>query len=269
MKFTISRTRRSYEFNMKESHWHPFYELYYLLSGHCKIFINHTLYYVEPGDVILLAPEVIHRTTYHSSPVNERVTVSFDREYLAAMEDVCGAEAVDYLFRNARISVPHAGRPWVEELISRLEYEEAGQDGYSGLMKRDYLYELLIYLSRSQEAETEHGRLKVAEETIETAAQYIYSHFSSQITLEEMAELSHMSPACFSRKFKAVTGFGYKEYLTNIRIREASDLLLNTGDSITDIAVRCGFSDGNYFGDAFRKIKGVSPRTFRKMRGIL
>ena len=84
-------------------------------------------------------------------------------------------------------------------------------------MKRGCFYELLVSLSRCQEAETDHGRLELGEETIEEAAKYIYDHYQNPITLEEMAELSHMSPAYFSRKFKAVTGFGYKEYLTNIR----------------------------------------------------
>jgi YesN/AraC family two-component response regulator len=78
-----------------------------------------------------------------------------------------------------------------------------------------------------------------------------------------------MSPAYCSRKFKSVTGFGFKEYLTNIRIREASRLLLTTSKSITEIAEACGFGDGNYFGDAFKKIKGVPPRVFRKMQGVV
>jgi YesN/AraC family two-component response regulator len=112
-------------------------------------------------------------------------------------------------------------------------------------------------------------KLMVYEEAIEEAAEYIYNHYTSQITLKEVAGRIHMSPAYFSRKFKAVTGFGYKEYLTNIRIREAVGLLLNTAKSITDIAVECGFGDGNYFGDAFKKIKGVSPRVFRRMKGII
>ena len=267
MKCNISRTKRSYEFHMAESHWHTHYEFYYLYSGHCKIFINHTLYYVEPGDIIFLKPGEIHRTTYHSSPVNERVTISFDGEYLDSMKELCGEENVEYIFRNSKVTVPNGNRSRVEELISRIEYEETGQDGFSPLMKRGCFYELLVSLSRCQEAETDHGRLELGEETIEEATKYIYDHYQNPITLEEVAELSHMSPAYFSRKFKAVTGFGYKEYLTNIRIREASRLLLNSGCSVTEIADRCGFGDGNYFGDAFRKAKGVSPRAFRKMQG--
>lgn len=269
MKCTISRTKRPYEFSMAESHWHTHYEIYYLVSGHCKIFINHTLYYVEPGDVVFLKPGEIHRTTYRSSPINERVTINFDEEYIDCIRELCGEENKESLFQHSKISVPTGNRARVEELVSRIEYEDSGQDSFSPLMKKGCFYELLVYLLRCHDSETGHGKLEVGEETIEAAAKYIYDHYRSPITLDEVAEMSHMSPAYFSRKFKAVTGFGYKEYLTNIRIREASRLLLNTDCSVTEIAEMCGFGDGNYFGDAFRKAKGISPRGFRKMQGIV
>ena len=73
----------------------------------------------------------------------------------------------------------------------------------------------------------------------------------------------------FSRKFKLCTGFGYKEYLITVRIIEACRLLLNTDMSITQIAENCGFDDSNYFGDCFKKIKGMSPREYRKANGVV
>ena len=65
--------------------------------------------------------------------------------------------------------------------------------------------------------------------------------------------------------FKQATGFGLREYLVNLRIQRACELLLSTTLSITDIADKCGFNDSNYFGDAFRKAIGVSPRDYRKL----
>ncbi|MBE5990206.1 AraC-like DNA-binding protein [Lacrimispora xylanisolvens] len=268
MEFQISRTRRPYEFNMWKSHWHPYYELFYLVSGHCKIFINHSLYYLEPGDMVFITPGEIHRTTNYSSPVNERITLSFDQEYLNDMTQSCGYHLTDSLFQSSKVSIPAGSRSYAEELIQKMVYEGAGQDGYSPMMMRNYLYELLIFLSRCQEARPVAGKMEVGEKAIEEAAEYIYHNFGAPLTLNEVAEMIHMSPAYFSRKFKSVTGFGFKEYLTNIRIREAAQQLINTSKSVTDIALECGFGDGNYFGDAFKKIKGVSPRDFRKMQGI-
>ena len=82
--------------------------------------------------------------------------------------------------------------------------------------------------------------------------------------LEDMSDKFHISRSYLSKKFKAVTGFGFKEYIVNVRIKNACRLLLETNKSITDIAFECGFNDSNYFGDAFRHVKGVSPNKYRK-----
>ena len=54
------------------------------------------------------------------------------------------------------------------------------------------------------------------------------------------------------------------EYLTKTRLYEATELLTHTSLNVTEIAIRCGFNDGNYFGDAFRKEFGLSPLQYRK-----
>ena len=72
----------------------------------------------------------------------------------------------------------------------------------------------------------------------------------------------------FSKKFHRLTGFGFKEYLTHVRIQAAAEQLLSGKQSVTEVALNCGYSDGNYFGDAFRKIKGMSPNQFRKKNQI-
>ncbi len=92
----------------------------------------------------------------------------------------------------------------------------------------------------------------------------IYENYDKKLSLEDMSDKFHISRSYLSKKFKAVTGFGFKEYIVNVRIKNACRLLLETNKSITDIAFECGFNDSNYFGDAFRHVKGVSPNKYRK-----
>ena len=64
--------------------------------------------------------------------------------------------------------------------------------------------------------------------------------------------------------WRIYANYNCREYIINLRIQNACRLLLETNKSITDIAFECGFNDSNYFGDSFRKIKGISPRKYRK-----
>ena len=53
-QFYISQVKRNAYFAMKEAHVHPFYEIYYLLSGKRRIFVNHTIYVVNKGDIVAI-----------------------------------------------------------------------------------------------------------------------------------------------------------------------------------------------------------------------
>ena len=124
----------------------------------------------------------------------------------------------------------------------------------------------MIFLLRSGLKNDEEEKVHLDSDIdMEKAAQFISNHFESQITLDMIAKKYCMSTSYFSKRFKSVTGFGFKEYLNAVRIRHACDLLLTTNQNITEISYQCGFTDSNYFGDAFRKNMHMSPRDYRKM----
>ena len=62
--FKITQVQRDSHFDMGESHYHPYYEFYYLLSGQCRCFISHSIYRLFPGDLIMIPPSVLHRVLY-------------------------------------------------------------------------------------------------------------------------------------------------------------------------------------------------------------
>ena len=125
--------------------------------------------------------------------------------------------------------------------------------------------ELIIFLDRcSSHSVVPFDDISVHEERIQQVCKYIINYYNQQITLADISKMAYMSPTYFSKKFKKVTGFGFNEYLNNVRIKMATNMLVETQYSVTEIARFCGYKDSNYFGDVFKKIMGVSPSKYRK-----
>lgn len=271
---TVSRKRRTADFAMPQDHYHRFYELYYLVSGRCRVFLNHTIYHLEPGSMVLIEPLALHRTIYGMVQESERIAVSFRTRYVEQMEVQCGSGWLQRLTEEPFCTVEPGRRVYVENLFQKIAVEQREQDEFAGMLRQNYLFELLAFLGRygreSRQPQLADVTEAAAQEAaIQDAATYIYHHFREPLNLELLAERAHMSPAYFSRRFKKLTGFGYKEYLNYVRLKEASKMLLETELPVMDIAQLCGFSDGNYFGDLFKKEKGISPRMYRKNPQIL
>ena len=99
------------------------------------------------------------------------------------------------------------------------------------------------------------------------AIAHLETHFDEPITVDDLAEMAGMSRRSFIRAFQAATGEAPIAYLIQLRINRASHLLARTRDPVTEIALRSGFSDSNYFTRQFRRRMGMSPREFRQRSG--
>lgn len=102
-----------------------------------------------------------------------------------------------------------------------------------------------------------------SETVIEKAKKYIEAQFSKDISLDDVSREVDISPYYFSKVFKDETGVNFIEYLTNLRIERAKDLLRNSDMSIKQICSEAGYSDPNYFSRIFRKTVGVTPTEYK------
>ena len=272
----VGTNRQGKYYEMKNAHFHPVYEIYYLVSGTRKFFIESEIYNISKGTLVLINKNVMHQTTYNSDMLNERTYILFDDRHISSLIEKYGRKEIDQCFKQRVFPIPIHRREYVEGVISQLYNEYKNRDEFSRRLMECYINELMIFLIRYNrnlsDAETDVNILKSdnglsnSDESIQTAARYIMDNYYNNITLPQVAERVNMSSTYFSKKFKEVTGFGFKEYILNIRIKKACELLLETKLSITDIAYKTGFNDSNYFGDVFKKIRGISPLKYRKNR---
>lgn len=127
----------------------------------------------------------------------------------------------------------------------------------------EWLRNLDDYLRRIRQAQEEN---RESRETwlIVRINQYIEQHYQEDLTLTILADEVHYSPAYLSRFYKANTGTNVMTHLYNVRIGKARELLENSNDKVSDIAVKTGFCSTKYFNRVFKKMTGLSPAQFRR-----
>ena len=93
---------------------------------------------------------------------------------------------------------------------------------------------------------------------------YMEQHYAEELHIAEAASEAGFSEGYFSRLFSSQTGLSFTDYLINIRIRHAKELLIQTDKTVSEIAFETGFSNGDYFSSSFSKREGMTPSAFRK-----
>ena len=258
------RELREEGFVMPSPHCHTFFELFYVESGACSFFIGNNVYDLHEGDFMLIPPQVFHYTRYpygacrrcnvffRAGDVGERV-----KEALPQGEKFFGQIRI--------FQVPEAYRGQIAELIAGMAREEKICDSLSEPILETLLQQLFLLCCRECTfLEDMPEDIHTTDREIVLAAQFIGQHYMDDISAADIAKAAGYSPNYLSRKFREAAGIGVHEYLMFIRLQRAALELVSTDDSVTEIALRCGFSDGNYFKDAFKKKYGVTPSKYRK-----
>jgi len=101
---------------------------------------------------------------------------------------------------------------------------------------------------------------------IQKAISFINENYMNDISLETVAEYVYLSPSYFSRLFKKEMGIKFIDYLNKVRVEESKRLLTDLKIPLSTIAHRIGFTDQSYYTKVFKKMEGISPGQFRKMK---
>lgn len=256
----FSRVTTTNKRKLSVIHYHKEYELYYLISGTTKYFIDDKIFFVEPRNFVLIPPNAYHMTDSEACLNTERILISIPQELLTPtlmpiVKDLC--------LNNNPIVLPQNKLLTPLKLLELMESEEAQKQEYetSKYLIDLYIQELLIYIHRYRTKDVHV--LSDTEKLMEKISRYIAENYGSELSLKALGKEFGISESHLSRQFKGITDMGLKDYINHIRILNAEKLLENTTMSITQIAQHCGYSDSNYFSTLFKSFKGMSPSSYR------
>ena len=249
---------------MPHPHCHPYIELFYVESGTCRFFVENDVYDIHAGDFMLIPPEIYHYTRYPAGACRRSVLRFQQSDVEESILALLPWQAA--FFSATRIfQAPEEYRGQIGAQFARMVNEKKISDKCSRAMLRVLLSELFLLCVREcRLLYSIPDAVHTTDRQIVQAARFISAHYRERITAADIAAAAGYSPNYLSKKFKASVGLGLHEYLMFVRLRQAAYELVTTQDRITDIAFRCGFSDSNYFKDAFKKKYGVTPRAYRR-----
>lgn len=256
-------------FVMASHHCHSYFELFYVERGACRFLIEDNMYALHGGDFIFIPPQVLHYTRYLFGTC-KRIAIFFRKENVHpdALPLMPGGE--DFFSQMHIFQVPELHQGDVNALLAKMVLEERIGDDRSDFLLSLMLSEVLVTCGRVchflQDAPAD---IHTTDRSILRAARFISDHYAYPITTADIATEAGLSPNYLTRKFREAAGLGLREYLIFTRLQHAALELVSTDAPITEIALRCGFSDGNYFKDVFKKNYGMAPRDYRRMKSAV
>ncbi|MGL5435551.1 MAG: AraC family transcriptional regulator [Lachnospiraceae bacterium] len=259
--------QRSHSINMEFPHFHIFYEIMIPLSPKSYHFVEGKRYDLVAHDIVLLPPSILHQTEYQPGPPSDRIIIGFmypgQKNFYAD-----GYNEILSIFNNT-CPVLRFHREQQNILFQKLnEITEISRNVQSTNVRHlmihnkfsEFLFLLYSLKERSHYVPNIENGIK---EKIYTITNYIYTHYSEDISLTSLANTFYISSYYLSHRFKEVTGYTVVQYIQLTRIKNAQYLLLNTELKITRISEKIGFTSFSQFNRVFRKFCDMSPSGFR------
>ena len=227
-------------------HSHDFYEFEYVLEGKGKCYTNGKEYDFSEGDVSFATPLDIHG--YYGKERIKVLSVHFRANSID--KRLAGISNIEACVFKSSSAMRNAF-----ELLKSANREE----GLGGMLGQKALEIVVIMFLQAVSRE----KAKDMPHEIGFAVEYINTHFKEKINLDTICETVGYSKEYFCRQFKKYTSMSFLEYLSQVRVAHARNLLANSGLSITQICFECGFGCLRSFNRAFSKKFECSPKKYQ------
>ncbi|MCI3920853.1 AraC family transcriptional regulator [Paenibacillus sp. TRM 82003] len=260
-EFSVQYARIGEYTEMRQPHYHPYYELFYLIGGERVFFIRDRVLTAKPGELVVVRPHELHRTSSAEACEYERIIVHYAPTFLPG-----GGRGGEAEGMSPFVAFEPEERETVEATLRAMIREsEAKREGYVDFL-RLLLLQLLLLVRR---AKATYPELRLQEapplhQKVSEVAAFINDHYHEPLTLRAAAERFHISEGHLSRVFAKYTGFTYQDYVRLVRVREAQQRLRDSDEKVGAIALATGFGHIAHFNKTFKAETGMTPRAYRQ-----
>lgn len=250
-------------------HFHAAYELTLITAGEGRRFVGDSIEWFKPGDLVLLGPHLPH--TWHSEPArgsrSRAVVIRFEGDFLGPDFFSRGELArVRGLLERSRRGLACGDSVAGREVAAAINAGCAAQP-FAQLVSLLEMLQALATRGRSRElsgpAYASTARA-VDARRIDRVCRHVVQQLARPLRLGDVAAIAGLSPEGFSRFFHRMTGRTFVAWVHEVRIGHACRLLTTTERPVLDVALTSGFENLSNFNRVFRRLRGCTPRDFRR-----
>lgn len=240
-------------------HSHHFTELFYVLQGQGTFIIDNESFEVQENDLVIINPNVQHIEAQRKDETFEYIALGMDGLVFTNQEYVNSAQKYTLLnYDNYRKEI-------LTYLFAILDEMKRKDSNYE-FVCQNLLEVFVVNLIRRANKYLSAFAAKRTNKECNFIKEYIDQHYSEELSLESLAELTYINKFYLAHAFKKTIGISPINYMIQKRIDEAKELLETTNYSISRISDIVGFSSQSYFSQVFQKNMQMSPNQYRKSK---
>lgn len=238
-------------------HMHDDYEIFLFLEGDTKYIVEENVYFLNPGDVIVIRKNQMHKAYHNSNAKYTRFVLNIAPDFFKQCN--CTEYEKDFINPSGRagskIDAETVKSSGLYDAFMRLKKYLAADGNESSPVVRSIIIEILyltVNIKSYSDDDTSDNQLK-------SVIRYINSNFEKQITLDMLEKKFFISKYHLCHIFLRATGLTVHQYIASKRYAYVSELI-KSGKTITEAASLAGFSNYSSFYRGYKKVYGASPR---------
>lgn len=256
-------------------HFHPESEIMFVVKGNGSRFVGDHSEAFGDGDISLVGSNLPH--VWRTDPI-------YNKKIPGLMVNALVVHFHETIFKGPLAILPemqginqlifesHSGIKFTGDAKEHIKIQMKNILKSTGIEKLVNLIKILDFMAKTTEKQllASPGYTKIRKsadfDRFDKAHRYMIDNFQNNIDLETISSIVGMTPSSFCRYFKKHTGRSFHTGLNEIRIGHACKLLIQNKMSISGVCFESGFSNVSNFNEQFKKIKGISPSHYLKIR---
>lgn len=255
-----------------KTHWHSYGEILLVGPGRTNIYqIGKNTYNLVPDDLVLIWPMEMHSIV--DADREQALVIQFSNAFINSLFDL---RRIMHMYRNLHVicvsSHPELAGKLKEITLKMKEiFFSDSQDREIRCCMLLMEFMLTLYDHRKELAPEMNDEDPYAyNDDVMKRMMMVTEYIKNNLTADDlsqgaMARMAGISRDYFSRIFKNVTGMNYSKWLNTIRLEKASELLVEDGRTLTEVAMLSGFQSIPSFNRVFREEKGMAPGEYRSL----